>query len=89
LIRLVLHLVVVKWFVAPKDHGAGKCRDACLGSIQHLGVTYLDMFLIHWPGVQGMKPEDCRQSELRQQSWRDLEQLYDEGKHNQHRFLMI
>lgn len=65
--------------LAPKDHGCGKCRAACLKSLRMLGLDYLDLYLIHWPGASGMRPEDTRHEALRMESWRDLEQLYDEG----------
>lgn len=65
--------------LAPKDHGSGKCREACLKSLKMLGLDYLDLYLIHWPGASGMRPEDARHETLRLESWRDLEELYDEG----------
>lgn len=42
--------------LGPKDHGSGKCHEACLRSLQALGVESIDLYLIHWPGVQGLKP---------------------------------
>jgi len=63
----------------PKDHGSGKCQEACLRSLQALGVDYIDLYLIHWPGVQGLKPTDGRNQELRRQSWSDLEKLHEQG----------
>ena len=65
--------------VAPRDQGHSDCRAACLQSMQHLGVSYLDLYLVHWPGAQGMKPEDPRHPQLRKGSWEDMEQLYKEG----------
>lgn len=66
--------------LGPKDHGRGKCREACLKSISDLDCEYLDLFLIHWPGVQGRKPEDSSNKQLRLESWRDIEELFSEGK---------
>lgn len=65
--------------LGPKDHGCGKCREACLRSITNLGCEYLDMFLIHWPGVQGRKPDDSCNKEMRLESWRDMEELFKKG----------
>nr|KAG5709320.1 hypothetical protein BaRGS_029169 [Batillaria attramentaria] len=42
--------------------------------------TYLDLFLIHWPGTQKLRPEDPRHRENRLGSWTDMEQLLAEGK---------
>ena len=66
--------------LAPKDHGQGKCREACLKSISDLKTDYLDLYLIHWPGVQGKKPEDITNKDIRLKSWQDMEQLHKEGK---------
>lgn len=65
--------------LGPKDQGTGKCRNACLNSLNALGLEYLDLYLIHWPGASGMQPEDARHEALRLESWRDMEKLYDEG----------
>jgi len=65
--------------LGPGDHGAGRCHQACLDSIKSLGLDYIDLYLIHWPGVQGLKPNAPKQKQLRLESWKDLEQLYDEG----------
>ena len=66
-------------FSAPKDQGSEKCKEACHQSLSRLGTEYLDLYLIHWPGVQGMKPYDKKQKELRQQSWYEMESLVSEG----------
>ncbi|KAL4222188.1 hypothetical protein ACF0H5_018225 [Mactra antiquata] len=66
--------------LGPKDQGAGKCRQACLKSLENLQTDYLDLYLIHWPGTQGKKPEDQSNKDLRGESWKDLEVLYKEGK---------
>lgn len=49
-------------------------------SLDDLRMTYLDLYLIHWPGTQGMKPEDPRHPELRRESWQDMEELCKEGQ---------
>ncbi|CAI9727659.1 glyoxal reductase-like [Octopus vulgaris] len=66
--------------LGPRDQGSGKCREACLQSLSRLKTDYLDLYLIHWPGVQGFKPADSKQKILRQESWKDMEMLYKEGK---------
>eukprot|EP01134_Creolimax_fragrantissima_P007253 CFRG7253T1 len=49
--------------------------DACLESMVDLGVEYLDLYLMHWPGVGGTHAQD----EQRLRVWRDMEYLYEEG----------
>lgn len=49
-------------------HGYENAMNAFKESIKKLGVDYLDLYLIHWP------------NELNADTWRALEDLYNEGK---------
>jgi diketogulonate reductase-like aldo/keto reductase len=51
------------------DHGFDRALAAFDASRKALGVESIDLFLLHWPVPR-----------LRQESWRALEQLYDEGR---------
>ena len=42
-------------------------------SLHRLGVDYIDVCLIHWPGSAKFKPDDSEQVELRIQTWLALE----------------
>lgn len=66
-------------FEGPKDQGEGTCSAAFHRSLSNLDCQYLDLYLIHWPGTQGKKPDDPDQGELRVGSWRDLIKLQKEG----------
>lgn len=66
--------------LGPKDQGCGRCRESCLQSLNKLHCDYLDLYLIHWPGTQGMQPGDTRHRDLRLQSWNDMVTLQKEGK---------
>ncbi|XP_065561733.1 9,11-endoperoxide prostaglandin H2 reductase-like isoform X2 [Artemia franciscana] len=66
--------------LAPKDQGQEKSVKAVYLSLQKLSTVYLDLYLIHWPGTQGLSPEDSRNLEFRRQSWKALEELYEEKK---------
>uniref|UniRef100_A0A8C2GJF6 Zgc:101765 n=1 Tax=Cyprinus carpio TaxID=7962 RepID=A0A8C2GJF6_CYPCA len=65
--------------LGPKDQGS-KARDGCLRSLEQLGLGYIDLYLIHWPGTQGLPAGDKRNPENRAQSWTLLEEFYSEGK---------
>lgn len=66
--------------VGPADQGKGKCRDSVLRSLENLKLDYVDLVLIHWPGVSGLEPQDAIHATLRKESWQDLEDLCEDGK---------
>lgn len=65
--------------LGPEDHGP-KAREGCLRSLQQLGYEYIDLYLVHWPGVAGLEPTDPLHGVYRSQSWAILEELYESGK---------
>ena len=66
--------------LAPKHHGYEKASAAIDESIKNLGTSPIDLFLIHWPGVSGMKPDDPETPLMRLETWRALENALDDGK---------
>ena len=66
--------------LAPKDHGEKRCEEAIRNILRDLDTDYLDLFLIHWPGVQKLEVTDPQNRILRQESWKVLERFYREGK---------
>ncbi|XP_076828552.1 aldo-keto reductase Mvan_2161 [Brachyhypopomus gauderio] len=65
--------------LSPKDQGC-KARDGCVRSLQQLGLDYIDLYLIHWPGTQGLPVGDKQNPGNRSQSWEALEDFHAEGK---------
>ena len=65
--------------LAPLDHGTEKCRAAIKKILSDLQTDYLDLFLIHWPGVQKLEVQDPLNRVLRTESWRVLEEYYKRG----------
>ncbi len=51
------------------DHGYDRTVAACERSLKTLGLSYVDLYLIHWP-VEG----------LRNDTWKAMERLLNEGK---------
>ncbi|KGL75846.1 putative oxidoreductase ZK1290.5, partial [Tinamus guttatus] len=60
----------------PGDYGYESTKRACLESCKRLGVEYLDLYLIHWPGAH---VPDKSNREVRAETWRAMEELYEEG----------
>ncbi|KAJ0055842.1 hypothetical protein NL108_013822 [Boleophthalmus pectinirostris] len=65
--------------LGPKDQGAGAMERA-LRSLSELDVGWIDLYLIHWPGTQGLDVTDQRNPSNRAASWAALEELHSQGK---------
>ena len=65
--------------LAPKDHGTEKCEESIKNILRDLDTDYLDLFLIHWPGVQKLEMTDPRNKTLRSESWKILEKYHKLG----------
>ncbi|XP_071781191.1 glyoxal reductase-like [Centroberyx gerrardi] len=61
----------------PLDYGYETAKKAFQQSCSHMGVEYLDLYMLHWP--DSMQPGRCNR-EARAESWRALEELYEQGK---------
>jgi len=66
--------------LGPKDHGGEKCQAAIDRALEELETNYLDLFLIHWPGVQGVDVTSSTNATLREESWRTMEENLKTGK---------
>lgn len=70
-------------------HGEGKVLEACQRSLNDLGLSYLDLYFIHWPfpnyhapGCDGdSRNPDSRPFSVEEfmSAWRQCEQLVDKG----------
>ncbi|MEQ2175316.1 hypothetical protein GOODEAATRI_016794 [Goodea atripinnis] len=57
-----------------------KAMEGALHSWSQLDLDYIDLYLIHWPGTQGLPVGDERNPGNRAQSWASLEELHGQGK---------
>ncbi|XP_038586569.1 uncharacterized oxidoreductase YtbE isoform X2 [Micropterus salmoides] len=65
--------------LGPKDQGE-RALEGALNSLSQLDLGYIDLYLIHWPGTQGLVVADQRNPGNRAQSWATLEELHAQGK---------
>lgn len=65
--------------LGPRDQGP-MASEACQRSLDQLGLEYIDLFLVHWPGTQGLRVEDPKNRTNRAQSWTILEEFHSCGK---------
>ncbi|CAD8048483.1 unnamed protein product [Paramecium sonneborni] len=65
--------------IAPQEQGYENTIQACKKILQDLDTKYLDLLLIHWPGALGCKPNSPDNATIRLQTYKALEQLFQEG----------
>ena len=54
--------------LSPADTGP-RAREGCARSLERLGIGgYIDLYLIHWPGTEGLEPDDVKNCQNRTQS---------------------
>lgn len=61
------------------DQGYDSATRAFETSLQKLGLDYVDLYLIHWPGSSHPAHSPLN-AKLRTESWRALEKIYAAGK---------
>jgi len=66
--------------IGPNEQGYKNTLNACEKILSGLNIDYLDLLIIHWPGVGGSKPEEQKNAEIRLETWQALEKLRQDGK---------
>jgi len=62
------------------DQGYEQAKAAFAASLQRLGTDYLDLYLIHWPGVEDIPGDSPENVHRRRASWKAIEELHKAGK---------
>ncbi|KAM3968525.1 putative oxidoreductase YtbE [Aphomia sociella] len=66
--------------LSPSDHGSREVTErAYRKSLENLGLEYVDLYLIHFPGTSRIPSDDVLNIKIRNQTWAGLAKLYDEG----------
>ena len=67
--------------VGPSEMGSvDSVHAAALASLERLQIECFDLYLIHWPGKQGVRADSPENATIRLSAWRALEMLLAEGK---------
>lgn len=66
--------------IPPHMHGYKPTIDATEKTLAELKTSYVDLMLVHWPGVHGKDPADPINKSLRHETWKALEDLQEAGK---------
>jgi len=66
----------------PDMQGRGNARAAVEQALVDLNIDYIDLMLIHFPGLEDTRDSTSKMSdaEARNGSWEDLQDMYDAGK---------
>ncbi|XP_063975739.1 glyoxal reductase-like [Diachasmimorpha longicaudata] len=66
--------------LAPSENGNPKrIREAVERSLKALNLSYIDLYLIHWPGAAGIPEGDIDNIKLRAKTWEALVDLKSQG----------
>lgn len=68
------------FITAPSDHGDPKgIEESVKRSLEALKTTYIDLYLIHWPGVCRTPENSTNNPSLRAKTWDKLVELKNQG----------
>ncbi|XP_011303789.1 aldo-keto reductase family 4 member C9-like isoform X2 [Fopius arisanus] len=66
--------------LSPSDNGdPRRVREAVERSLKALNLSYIDLYLIHWPGAAGIPEGDIDNIKLRSKTWEALVDLKAQG----------
>lgn len=65
--------------VSTYNQGYEKAKESVKESLEVMGLSYLDLVLIHWPGVRGKDPHSPENKVLRHETYKALLDLQKEG----------
>nr|XP_013189283.1 unnamed protein product [Amyelois transitella] len=69
--------------LSPSDYGNKEIvESAYMKSLDNLGLDYVDLYLIHFPGASKIPATDLNNKRLRDVTWQALTELYDDGRVN-------
>jgi diketogulonate reductase-like aldo/keto reductase len=64
----------------PKHLKNANAYDACVKSLERLGLEYVDLYLIHWPGAAKTPTNSELNPQYRVNTWKEMERLYNDKK---------
>ena len=65
--------------ISPYEQGFEKALRACEKILERLDIGYVDLVLIHWPGVAKQQLQSTSNAGKRYETWQVMEQFYDKG----------
>jgi diketogulonate reductase-like aldo/keto reductase len=66
--------------ISPYEQGTDMASAAVENILSRLSTSYLDLLLIHWPGVSKLDPQSDENAQLRQNTWKVVENCCSSGK---------
>ena len=62
------------------EFGERGAKKGCESILHHLGTNYIDLLMMHWPGLVGISPNSPENPKLRLQTWNAMIELKRLGK---------
>lgn len=65
--------------ISPYEQGLDKAKEACENICSRLDLGYIDLVLIHWPGVSKTPLDSPENARKRRETWTVMEEFYSKG----------
>ncbi|KAJ6643101.1 Aldose reductase A [Pseudolycoriella hygida] len=72
-------IFITSKIIPAANQGEAEVTEIVKRSLRNLQIDYIDLYLIHWPGVSGIDVSSSENERYRRATWRTLSKLHKSG----------